>query len=337
MSIRPVLKALLAGGADKNARTTVGATALHIAAWRGHAVGVEVLLSAGADKHAKNKYGRTALDLAKEEHGKFALQKSSGLYSSVYSDAAKEKKYAAVVALLAAKSGSANTGIFSWLKGKKAPHHPKPAAGDGWYLTASKDNRVRQVVVTLPPTCAYGSKFGGLILFPHYRVTQKNWLTEVFTLDGDPGPYLIVRADGVTQKLRGHPVRLAYCFYHMHKSGIFGLLVNVDCPEKTCRDIGFDNIGFETAIGLDTPRALKLYGDFIARPETRVCFAEGTSGQFDMVTPIPADCRAILNREWEALRAYHSSLHKPDFQAGVQEMYKFNPEPQRQCPILQPR
>ena len=96
-----IVKALLAAGADKNVRTTgVGATPLHFAAFYCHPTIAEILLAAGADKHAKNKYGRTALDLAKEELGKFASQRSSGGYSSIYSDAAREKRCTVVVELL---------------------------------------------------------------------------------------------------------------------------------------------------------------------------------------------------------------------------------------------
>jgi len=214
---------------------------------------------------------------------------------------------------------------------------PRQGNGAGWYTATSKDNRVRHIVVTLPPDYARDSKFGGLILFPHYRVTQKNWVAEVFTLDADPGPYLIVRADDIAQKLRGFPVRLAYCFYHMKGSGIFALLINVDCPEVIRRAIGFNNVGFETAIGLDTERALKLYGDFLARPETHICFADGTAGQFDMVMPMPLERRSALGREWDQLKQYHARLPKRDFQAGVQEMYSLNPNPQETCPILAPR
>jgi ankyrin repeat protein len=105
IGIGPIVQALLAAGADKNVRnTSVGATPLHFAAFYYSRTSVKILLAAGADKHAKNKYGCTALDLAKEEHGKFASQRSSGGYNSLYSDAAKEKQCAAVVELLSAKS-----------------------------------------------------------------------------------------------------------------------------------------------------------------------------------------------------------------------------------------
>ena len=191
------------------------------------------------------------------------------------------------------------------------------AKGNGWYLTTAHNNRVRQIVLTLPPSCARESKFSGLMLFPHYRVTQKDWITEVFILDGDPSAYLIARADDVTSKLRGHPTRVAFGFNHMKAGGVFSIHVNVDCPQATKRDIGFANIGFEVVIGLDTERAVDIYGRFIRHATTHICFAESTKnaggqyinvadgttttafpqGRFDLVSDIPPDCRSALERE----------------------------------------
>jgi hypothetical protein len=227
--------------------------------------------------------------------------------------------------------------------------------GKNWYLAKAHNNRVRQIVLTLPPTCVRESKFQGLMLFPHYRVTQKDWITEVFTLDGDPGPYLIVRADDVTAKLRGHVTRMAFGFYHMKASGIFSILVNVDGPQATCREIGFANIGFEYVVGLDTERVLNLYGNFIRRATTHICIAESTEnageyinvatgtrmtafpqGKFDLVSDVPPDCLAAIEREWNSLLAYHKTISRPDFQSGVSEVCKLIPQAQEKCPILAP-
>jgi hypothetical protein len=230
------------------------------------------------------------------------------------------------------------------------------AKGNGWYLATAHNNRVRQIVLTLPPNCARESKFSGLILFPHYRVTQKDWITEVFTLDADPGPYLMVRADDVTRKLRGHVTRLAFGFYHMKASGVFAILVNVDCPHATCREIGFANIGFESVIGLDTARAVDLYGKFVRRATTHICFAENTKnsnvtvisitdkavteasalpkGKFDLLFDIPPDCLAAIEREWNTLLSYHKTLSRPDFQSAVNDVWNLFPQAQAKCPIL---
>jgi hypothetical protein len=209
-------------------------------------------------------------------------------------------------------------------------------------------------VLTLPPTCARETKFSGLMLFPHYRVTQKDWIAEVFTLDADPGPYLIVRADKVTSKLRGQVTRVALGFYHMKSSGVFSILVNVDCPQATCRGIGFANIGFEMLVGLDTARAVDLYGKFIRRPTMHICFAESTEnaggeyinvatgtsmtafpqGKFDLISSVPPDCLSALEREWNALLSHHKTLSRPDFQSAVNDVWKILPQCQEKCPII---
>lgn len=54
-------RALLAKGADVNAKNKNDGTALMAAAKNGHNEVVQVLLSKGADVNAENKYGRTAL------------------------------------------------------------------------------------------------------------------------------------------------------------------------------------------------------------------------------------------------------------------------------------
>lgn len=63
-----VLRALLAAGADVNARNYAEITPLHVAATSGCANNVSVLLSAGADVHAVDNYGDTALHMA-ARHG----------------------------------------------------------------------------------------------------------------------------------------------------------------------------------------------------------------------------------------------------------------------------
>ncbi|XP_049944395.1 ankyrin repeat domain-containing protein 65-like [Schistocerca serialis cubense] len=59
------VRALLAAGADVGARDEeFGETALHWAAWRGHAAVVRLLLSAASDHNARDQGGQTPLHWA---------------------------------------------------------------------------------------------------------------------------------------------------------------------------------------------------------------------------------------------------------------------------------
>lgn len=58
------LRNLILGGADVNAKTDAGQTALMFAAYGGHAEVTGQLLEAGADVNAKSNDGQTALVLA---------------------------------------------------------------------------------------------------------------------------------------------------------------------------------------------------------------------------------------------------------------------------------
>ena len=63
---RNIVKALVDAGADVNATTEDGSTALHLAAERGQESIVRALTAAGADVNAATKDGSTALHLAAE-------------------------------------------------------------------------------------------------------------------------------------------------------------------------------------------------------------------------------------------------------------------------------
>jgi ankyrin repeat protein len=59
-----VLELLVGHGADVNARTQTGRTALAFAAERGNVEAIQVLLAAHADVNARDDRGQSALDIA---------------------------------------------------------------------------------------------------------------------------------------------------------------------------------------------------------------------------------------------------------------------------------
>jgi ankyrin repeat protein len=61
-----IAEALLAKGANPNAKQQAGVTPLHQAAHNGHAEMVELLLAHGADTHARTDDGRSPLAMAIE-------------------------------------------------------------------------------------------------------------------------------------------------------------------------------------------------------------------------------------------------------------------------------
>lgn len=63
---RSAMAALLAAGADPNARDGEGSTPLHMAAYASHGANVQLLLEAGADPLLKNNGGRDAAAMARK-------------------------------------------------------------------------------------------------------------------------------------------------------------------------------------------------------------------------------------------------------------------------------
>ena len=68
-----IAQALIARGADVNAKSAAGVTPLMIAAGHNNAPMIGLLLAKGADPSTKNNVGKTALDIAREARNEVAV------------------------------------------------------------------------------------------------------------------------------------------------------------------------------------------------------------------------------------------------------------------------
>ena len=175
------------------------------------------------------------------------------------------------------------------------------------------------------------------------------WAIGLFRLERDPGPHLLLRADGHTTRFRAHtndrwyqPFRVAFCFYRMKAGGLFALFV--DFPKlRILKAPSAPYVLFETIRGIDLDDERQRIHDAIDLPRLRMCFAEGegpgeghgsglwASDAIDALYDVPIDldhpCREALNREWESLLEYHHTLSngRRDFAASVRQMQSENP------------
>ncbi len=219
-----------------------------------------------------------------------------------------------------------------------------------WYVAENQIKSVRQVVLEVPRPNLVASKFGKLMLGePYHTLTTNFWAVDFFRLEGDPGPHLLVRADGHTTRLRNQPFRVAFCFYRMKTGGLFALFV--DFPGlRTPRASSVPFALFEIIRGLDLDEERQRIGDAIDQPRLHICFAEGEGpgdglgsglwrdgaidALYDVLVDLDPQCREALKREWQSLLDYHHALPRErcDFDASVRQMQSQNPLTQN--PIL---
>lgn len=215
--------------------------------------------------------------------------------------------------------------------------------GTAWYAAEDPRRSVREVVVEVNQPNPVDSKFGVLTLGEKYRsVMATLWAVSLFRLERDPGPYLVLRADGHTTRLKNRPFRVAFCFYRMGAGGLFALIVDfpkLEIPNSPYKPY----VLFEMIRGLDLDDERERIRGAIIRPQLRMCFAEGEgpgedlgSGMwashaidalYDVLIDLDAECREALNREWGSLLAYHGSVvsGRRNFDASVRQMQLENP------------
>lgn len=212
-----------------------------------------------------------------------------------------------------------------------------------FYTAEDHRKSVSQVVVEVTEPHPAPSKFGVLRLDAKYQTLMTNlWAVGLFRLAGDPGPYLLVRADGQTTRLKSQPFRVAFCFYRMQAGGL--IAVFVDFPKlRNPRAPAAPFVLFEMIRGIDLDDVRHHIRDAINGPRLHMCFAEGegpgedlASGVwaggaidalYDVRVDLDAACRDALQRAWTSLLDYHDSLPggSRDFQASVRQMQMENP------------
>ncbi len=226
--------------------------------------------------------------------------------------------------------------------GASAAPIQKKADDKSWYLAEDSVKSVRQVIVELPAPRPIDSNFGMLILGSNYHALRSTiWTTGLFRLEDDPGPYLLVRADGYGETLKSQPMRIAFCFYRMKAGGLIAIFV--DFPHLRTSGTPYDPfVLFEMIRGIDLEDERQRIGDAINLSQLRVCVAEGDgpgttsngmwsggtiSGLFDIMVDLEPECRNALNREWKSLLEYHGALSEAhrDFEASVGQMQQENP------------
>jgi len=208
-----------------------------------------------------------------------------------------------------------------------------------WYLSENRRKSVRQVVISIEDQQPVNSKFETLWLMGKYdHLRQSRWTTGFFRLDGDPGPYLLVKANDYVTRLKGNPFRVAYCFYRMKAGGLISVFVDfpsIDIPENPYDPF----VLFEMTRGLDVEDECQRISDGISGQELHMCFAEaagdGIEAFYDIVVDVADDCREALDAEWKGLLQYHQSVPatRRDFQTSIAQMQQENPLSEN--PILQ--
>lgn len=212
-----------------------------------------------------------------------------------------------------------------------------------WYAAEDKTKSVREIVIEVTDPRPVDSRFGMLILGAKYHLLRANvWVTGFFRLESDPGPYLMLRADGHAGRLKSQPFRVAFCFYRMKAGGL--VAVFVDFPSlKIPGAPSAPYVLFEMIRGIDMEDERQRINDAINRPQLHMCFAEGDgpgedlpgggwsggaiNASYDVLADIEPECREALNREWKSLIQFHgsSSDGRRDFQASVRQMQAENP------------
>ncbi len=223
------------------------------------------------------------------------------------------------------------------------PESPSSAAQSSWYVATSQKLPLTQVVIELPTGAEKPSRFATLLLGDKYMdLVTGTWITGLFRMETDPGPFLLVRADGHLDEVVAAPLKVGFSFYRAPSGGIVGLYIYID-SESLRVSGGRPHAFMEFGYGLDQEDTVGRIRDAFRRDTLDVIFADGSNSttvfldpstrrrqtvatpccRYDISYSIDQKCREALLRELDALLQYHRSLPagRKNFQTSMNEMW----------------
>ncbi len=192
-----------------------------------------------------------------------------------------------------------------------------------WHFADDPERHLRQVVLDIPSPCWHESRFGSLLLAAKYRMLLKSgWTADFFRTDSEPGPFLMVRADGLSGAMKSARLRIGFTFARRPTSGLFAVYVEpLPSPE------GSPHAFIEVVNGLDVSEYRERVGaafdsngiDIVLadRSNMSVSIVGDDSTSDECVAPVavaeacvrvPAGMSSLLQHEWRELLAYHDAL-----------------------------
>lgn len=225
---------------------------------------------------------------------------------------------------------------------KAGPSDARLGGGSNWYFAEDKVRGIRQVVLSSDPKRAVKSRFGSLMLSQNFIELVRNPLcTGLLQLDGEPGPFLLVRTDRLVEEVAKSTMHVAFSFCHLPTSGLVAVYVSCQ-PLKDKTRMGFE----EQIYGLDGELVRNNIENAIKGEALHIVHAGeggmsttyvtldtgrneelvGPKCKYDVDIPYDDDCRSVLAREWNAVLAHHRSIRNPNFQAAGQRLYELMPE-----------
>ena len=193
-----------------------------------------------------------------------------------------------------------------------------------WYEAQSRERRVRQVIITLPPQATVPPKASHLAASAAFTLAP--WATTVASLASDGQvagePVIFTKATDVIAELRDQPVTIAFAFYYLRTGGILQIFVRADAPEIRA-SAGKPFLTEYTCL-LDKAEDRRLAEALINQERLEVCFvAPGPqgpcTGYFGLLVNLPVECQHVLRGEWNKLADFFSKLPVHNVETALEQ------------------